>query len=383
MEKIPFNKKYITGKEKEFLYDLLLNTNLEAEKKYSKMAEKLLSELFGYKNVFLTHSSTAALEIIALALEVNKEDEIIMPSYTYVSTAGAFVLQNAIPVFADTENEVPLISASSVNKLINKKTKAIVPVHYGGLMCNMDRINNLAKKSGLYVVEDAAHALGSYYKGKPAGSLGHFGIISFHDTKNIFAGKGGALIVNDESFLSKVGKIYFNGTNRQDYLDGKTTAYEWVEKGSSFEISEFNAAVLCAQLLNYKEINALRTKIWNKYHSELSCLKNDILLPLNNVENSHNSHIFYIVAKNNEEKKSFINFMNKNGIDCRFHFQALHKSQYYKKYRKIQLKQTEKFSDCLVRLPIFPKMNEKMQDFVIEKVKEFYSSASSNSSASR
>lgn len=373
MEKIPFNKKYKSGEDLNFLKDLLENTNLETEKKYTNMAMGLLQTLFGYKNIFLTHSSTGALEIIALALSLKPTDEIILPSYTYVSTATAFARQNAKLIFADTKPDVPLISEEHCLKLSTQKTRAIVPVHYGGLSCNMEALMRISESSGSVIIEDAAHALGSYCNSKPLGSIGHFGVISFHDTKNIYAGKGGALIVNDETFLSRIRKIYDNGTNRYNFLEKKAKSYEWVDLGSSFEISEFNAAILSAQLLEYNKIDKKRTAVWNRYRKELDYLKEKLILPPVTSEYSHNSHIFYLCTKTNKERNALIQHLNEHGIDSRFHFQSLHKSEFYRKIENISLANTEKFSDCLLRLPIFPELIESQQTIIINRIKEFYS----------
>lgn len=358
---IPFNKPYFTGKETEYIKEAVASGHISGNGKYTKKCQQFFEEKYGFKKTLLTTSCTDALEMAAILINLKEGDEVIMPSYTFVSTANAFVLRGAKIVFADSLPNHPNMDCYTLEALITPKTKVIVPVHYAGVACDMDVIMALAKKHNLFVVEDAAQAIDSYYTGKdgikkPLGSIGHLAAFSFHETKNIISGEGGMLAINDEQFINRAEIIWEKGTNRSAFFRGEVDKYGWVDIGSSFLPSEIIAAFLWAQLENLEDIQKTRKKHWEKYNSLLSEWANHNKISLPEIPNyaTNNAHMFFLVCKNLEQRTSLIQHLKENNILAVFHYISLHKSPFYKeKHDDRMLPETDKFTDCLLRLPLF------------------------------
>jgi dTDP-4-amino-4,6-dideoxygalactose transaminase len=358
---IPFNKPYFTGKETEYIKEAVASGHISGNGKYTKKCQQFFEEKYGFKKTLLTTSCTDALEMAAILINLKEGDEVIMPSYTFVSTANAFVLRGAKIVFADSLPNHPNMDCYTLEALITPKTKVIVPVHYAGVACDMDVIMALAKKHNLFVVEDAAQAIDSYYTGKdgikkPLGSIGHLAAFSFHETKNIISGEGGMLAINDEQFINRAEIIWEKGTNRSAFFRGEVDKYGWVDIGSSFLPSEIIAAFLWAQLENLEDIQKTRKTHWEKYNSLLSEWANHNKISLPEIPNyaTNNAHMFFLVCKNLEQRTSLIQHLKENKIMAVFHYISLHKSPFYKeKHDDRMLPETDKFTDCLLRLPLF------------------------------
>ncbi|MCB9036086.1 MAG: dTDP-4-amino-4,6-dideoxygalactose transaminase [Lewinellaceae bacterium] len=372
--KIPFNKPYLTGKEAHYIYQAVYSGQLSGNGHFTKRCQFFFGERYNFSKCLLTTSCTDALEMAALLLEIQPEDEIIMPSYTFVSTANAFVLRGAKIVFADSKKDHPNVDPDSIEALITSKTKAIVPVHYAGVACDMDKIMELAEKYGLYVIEDAAQAIDSYYFGKDGkkrvlGSIGHLAAFSFHETKNIISGEGGMLTINDDRFADRAEIIWEKGTNRAAFWRGEVDKYGWVDIGSSFLPSEIVAAFLWAQLENLENIQRVRKRHWEDYYYGLKdwANNNDIQLPSIPEYASNNAHMFYLVCSSLEQRSSLIEHLKKKSVLAVFHYLSLHKSTYYKdKHDGRDLPGSDRYSDCLVRLPMYYELEpEKVIDALI------------------
>lgn len=358
---IPFNKPYLTGKETQYIEDAVKSGKISGNGLYTQKCQAFFEEKYGFKKTLLTTSCTDALEMAAILINIQQGDEVIMPSYTFVSTANAFVLRGAKIVFADSRKEHPNIDETKIESLITPKTKVIVPVHYAGVACNMDVIMDIANRHNLFVVEDAAQAIDSYYKGKDGvkkalGSIGHLAAFSFHETKNIISGEGGMLAINDEQFINRAEIIWEKGTNRSSFFRGEVDKYGWVDLGSSFLPSEIIAAFLWAQFENLEKIQNKRKEIWNAYYEGLKdwANSNNIQLPIIPDYATNNAHMFYIVCKNLEQRTALLKKLNDNDILAVFHYISLHSSPYYSdKHDGRQLYETDMFTDRLVRLPLF------------------------------
>jgi dTDP-4-amino-4,6-dideoxygalactose transaminase len=358
---IPFNKPYLTGKETEYISDAVVSGKISGNGKYTKLCQQFFENKFGFKKTLLTTSCTDALEMAAILINLKEGDEVIMPSYTFVSTANAFVLRGVKIVFADSLPNHPNMDCSTLEALITSKTKAIVPVHYAGAACEMDIIMELAKKHNLFVVEDAAQAIDSYYTGKDGvkkalGSIGHLAAFSFHETKNIISGEGGMLAINDEQFMERAEIIWEKGTNRSAFFRGEVDKYGWVDIGSSFLPSEIIAAFLWAQLENLEDIQKVRKQHWDAYYSQLQnwTKVNEIELPLVPNYASNNAHMFFLVCKSLEQRTSLIKHLKENNVMAVFHYLSLHKSPFYEgKHDDRKLLEADNFTDCLIRLPLF------------------------------
>ena len=358
---IPFNKPYFTGKETEYIADAVATGHISGNGKYTKKCQQFFEDKFGFKKTLLTTSCTDALEMAAILINIKEGDEVIMPSYTFVSTANAFVLRGAKIVFADSLPNHPNMDCSTIEALITPKTKAIVPVHYAGAACDMDVIMDLAKKHNLFVVEDAAQAIDSYYMGKdgikkPLGSIGHLAAFSFHETKNIISGEGGMLAINDEQFIERAEIIWEKGTNRSAFFRGEVDKYSWVDIGSSFLPSEIIAAFLWAQLENLDDIQRKRKELWNTYFTKLEdwAKTNEIELPFVPNYATNNGHMFFVVCKNLEQRDLLIKRLKSNSILAVFHYISLHKSTFYEKlHDERNLPNTDNYTDTLLRLPLF------------------------------
>lgn len=364
---IPFNKPYLTGNETNYIEDAVKSGKISGNGKYTKLCQSFFEDRYQIKKALLTTSCTDALEMAAILIDLKEGDEVIMPSYTFVSTANAFVLRGAKIIFADSLPNHPNMDTSKLEALITQKTKAIVPVHYAGVACDMDEIMQLATKYNLYVIEDAAQAIDNYYiskKGekKALGSIGHLAAFSFHETKNIISGEGGLLAINDEKFSNRAEIIWEKGTNRSAFFRGEVDKYGWVDVGSSFLPSEIIAAFLWAQLENLDTIQARRKEIWNTYNNLLQswASKNEIALPWLPEYATNNAHMFYLVCKDLNQRTALIEQLKTNNIMAVFHYISLHTSPFYNgKHDCRELANTDRFSDCLVRLPLFYELDEK------------------------
>jgi len=358
---IPFNRPYITGHEVSHIKNVLYSRRLSGDGCYTKKCQKFFEDRYNFKKVLLTTSCTDALEMCALLIDIKLGDEVIIPSYTFVSTALAFIRQGATIVFADSKKDNPNIDEDSIEQLITPKTKAIVPVHYAGTACNMKKIMEIAKKYDLIVIEDAAQAIDSYYEGKPLGSIGHLATFSFHETKNISCGEGGLLIINDDRFINRAEIIWEKGTDRAKFFRGEIDKYGWVDIGSSFLPSEIVAAHLYAQLKYLDKIQNRRKYILQSYYEGLK----DILP----IHTSTNAHMAYSVCEN---RSKLIKYLKSKGIQATFHYSSLHKSKYYRnKYIGKVLSNADYFSDHLIRLPLYYDLNEEEINFVINTIKEY------------
>ncbi|HSG67343.1 MAG TPA: dTDP-4-amino-4,6-dideoxygalactose transaminase [Bacteroidales bacterium] len=371
MIRIPFNKPYISGKEFEYMKDAADRGHLSGNGYYTKKCQAFFEEHYGFKKCLLTTSCTDALEMAAMLLNLGPEDEVIVPSYTFVSTALAFVRQGAKVVFADSKADHPNMDEDKIEELITPRTKAIVPMHYAGNACDMDKIMALAEKYGLWVVEDDALAIDSYYKGKALGSIGHMGCFSFHETKGIQCGEGGMLVINDEGFIKRAEIIWEKGTDRAAFFRGDVDKYGWVDLGSSFQPSELNAAFLYAQLENLDKIQARRLEIWNAYNEKLAPLAEKGLIHIPGIPEyaSNNAHEYYFVCRSAEERDQLIGILKDKGIQAVFHYQGLHRSRYFKEKNKNQtLDASEIFTDCLLRLPLYYTLDENQTIQIINSI---------------
>jgi dTDP-4-amino-4,6-dideoxygalactose transaminase len=373
--KIPFNKIYTSGNEIEYIKQVLNSDMLTGEGYFTKKCQELLENKYGFKKVILTTTCTDALEMTSILANIQPGDDVIIPSYTFVSTANAFLLRNANIIFADSEANTPNIDADKIENLITAKTKAIVVVHYSGIACDMDKILSIVKKNNLMVIEDAAHSIDSYYNGKPLGSIGNLATMSFHETKNITSGEGGVLIVNDESLIERVEIIRDKGTNRAKFLRGEVDKYEWVDIGSSYSASEVTAAILYSQLEQLDKIQKRRVEIWEYYFKLLTKLQDEekIELPFLKDYASNNGHIFYLVCKDKTERETLIRYLKEKGISAVFHYLSLHKSP-LNKIKGIQsnLPNSDKYSDCLVRLPIYYELKNEEIEYICKTIFEFF-----------
>lgn len=378
---IPFNKPYCIGDELEFLKDVISKRKLSGNGYYTQMCQSFFTEKYGFKKCLLTTSCTDALEMSAILLDINKGDEVIIPSFTFVSTALAFVRQGAKIVFADSSKENPNIDPELIESLITEKTKAIVVVHYAGFACEMDRIVEIAKKHNLFIVEDAAHAIDSYYKSSKdnaatvLGSIGDLSTFSFHETKNIQCGEGGMLIINNSELINRSEIIWEKGTNRAEFFRGEVNKYQWVDYGSSFLPSEYIAAVLYAQLLKLNEIQKRRLEIWNIYWEGLKDLQNVRIHKIADYA-TNNAHMFYVICNSLEERDELISWMKLNGVNLVFHYLSLHKSKFCEKYNKesyvSELPMSDFYSDRLVRLPLYYELSNEEVNQVVALIKEYY-----------
>lgn len=377
---ILFNKPYLSEKEIDNIKIASQGNKLSGDGPFTKKCHSWLEENIKTKKAFLTNSCTAALEMSAILCELGAGDEVIMPSFTFVSTANAYVLRGATPVFVDIRPDTQNIDETLIEASITEKTKAIVVVHYAGVSCEMDTIMAIAKKHNLVVIEDAAQAALSTYKGKPLGSIGHLAAFSFHDTKNFISGEGGALLINDDRFIERAHIIWEKGTNRKQFIDGIVDKYSWVDIGSSFLPSEITAAVLSAQFDYSNEIKKYRVDLFNQYYKKLSELEKDgfVSLPSIPLDTSHNGHMFYILCKNKSDRSLLIEYLRNNKIQSVFHYIPLHSSPAGLKYGKILQKSlpvTDKTSDRLLRLPMFNDLKLNNVSNVCSKIIEYYRSS--------
>ncbi len=371
---IPFNKAYLTGKELNNISNALDRTQLAGDGYYSEKCTRWLENYTGCEKAYLTHSCTAALEIAAILSDVTYGDEVIMPSYTFVSTANAFVLRGCTPVFVDIRVDTLNINEQLIEQAITFKTKAILVVHYAGVACEMDTIMDLARKYGLLVIEDAAQGILSYYKGKPLGSIGDFGCFSFHETKNIHSGQGGALIVNNPNFVGRASYIRNKGTNRNQFLKGHVSKYTWVDIGSSYAPGEIMAAFLWAQLQESTNITSKRLDLYKEYLSLMSKFVDREYFKIPNFVDkdlTHNGHIFYLIFTTHEQREKFMKHMRESGVHVVFHYIPLHSSLLGRKVSRVSgsLENTDNISNLIVRMPLWLGLDTEN---VIECVRQYY-----------
>ena len=375
MNRIPFNKPFIIGHELEYISNAVAQGHLSGDGMYTKRCNNWFEEKLGCRRALLTHSCTAALEMAAILCDIQPGDEVILPSYTFVSTANAFVLRGAIPVFVDIRPDTLNIDESLIEAAITPRTRAIVPVHYAGVPCEMDRIMDIAQRHQLLVVEDAAQALLSTYKERALGSIGHFGCLSFHETKNIISGEGGALLVNDERFIERAEIVREKGTNRSQFFRGEVDKYTWVDIGSSYLPSELVSAFLFAQLEHANEITAKRCHICTAYAEQLAPLAQAKKLRLPNFDEDSNGHMFYVILESLDVRTRLIAYLKAQGIYPVFHYVPLHTSPAGRKYGRIgsTMTVTEDLSERLLRLPLNYELNDADIRRVSDRIHSFFS----------
>ena len=370
---IPFNKPYFSGRELKYLEEVCHSTTMSGNGDFTKKCHTFFEQKYGFKKCLLATSGTDALEMCAMLYNLKPGDEVIVPSYTFVSTALAFLREGAKVVFADSSAENPNMEVEQIEPLINEKTKVIAVVHYAGVACDMDAIMALAEKHNLLVVEDAAHCIDSFYKGRPLGSIGHLGAFSFHETKNISSGEGGMCVINDERFVRRAEIIWEKGTNRAEFYRGMVNKYGWVDMGSSFLPSEFNAAYLWAQLEQLDDIQGKRKHIWNRYFEGLNGkIVNEVKLPYIPEYATNNAHMFYLLCPSLEYRTALMKFLKENDVQTTFHYLPLHSSKYYEdKHDGRELPNCDIYGDTLVRLPLFYELTDWEIDKIVKLIVEF------------
>lgn len=372
---IPFNKPYMTGRELLYIAQAHASSHLSGDGSFTKKCHAWLEAKTGARKALLTHSCTAALEMAALLADIQPGDEVIMPSYTFVSTANAFVLRGGVPVFIDVRPDTLNIDETLIEKAITPRTKAIAPVHYAGVACEMDVIMDITKRHNLLVIEDAAQGIMSTYKGQPLGSIGHLGAYSFHETKNIIAGEGGALLVNDERFAERAEIIREKGTNRSQFFRGQVDKYTWVDVGSSYLTGEVVAAFLWAQMEEAEAITEKRLAIWRQYHDALAPLEAAGVLrrPIIPDGCQHSAHMYYILLESLEKRTKLIDRLQEQGVNTVFHYVPLHSSPAGRRYGRVYgtMVNTEAISERLLRLPLWMGLAGSQQTVVLDSINAF------------
>jgi len=372
---IKFNQPYTSGKEIIYIQDAINRGEFSGDGHYTKACSKFFFDKLKTP-CFLTNSCTDALEMAAILANISAGDEVIMPSFTFVSTANAFLLRGASIKFVDSKSNSPNIDEDLIEELITLRTKAIVIVHYAGIACNMDKVMDIANKHNILVIEDAAHAIDSYYKNRPLGTIGHFGAFSFHATKNIIAGEGGMLCVNDPNKIKRAEIVREKGTNRTSFFRGEIDKYGWVDIGSSFLPSEITAAFLFAQLKSLDDIQQKRLAVWNTYYQALKEIEQfGFELPFLPEYATNNAHMFYLICPSLEYRTKLIKYLSENKIKAVFHYQSLNQSDFYKKLETSspsnQLVNSDKYSDRLIRLPLFPDLTNNQVKYISNQIIHF------------
>ena len=374
--RIPFNKPFLVGKELYYIAQAILSGHSAGDGMFTKKCQKLMEEKFGAKRILLTNSCTAALEMAAILCQIEPGDEVILPSFTFVSTANAFYLRGAKISFVDIEKDTLNIDAAKIVNAMTEKTKVIVPVHYAGISCDMDSIMDIADRYHLYVVEDSAQGVNAKYNGKFLGTIGDIGAYSFHETKNYTCGEGGAIVINNEKFIERAEIIREKGTNRSKFFRGEVDKYTWVDIGSSYLPSDILAAFLYAQLENMEQINRCREGIFDYYYKALMPLVNDgkLRLPYVSSQCESNSHLFYIILKDENTRNRLMDYLKSKGILAVFHYVPLHLSQVGRSmgYTDGQLPITEDMSGRLLRLPFYHDMTRNNQAEIVRRIKNFF-----------
>lgn len=371
---IPFNKPFVAGKEKEYIASVIDSGMLSGEGPFSRFCCEWMERSYGFQKVMLTTSATVALEMAALLMNIKPGDEVIVPAYTFASTANAFALRGAEIIFADSGAGNPNVDPAAISALITSRTKAVVVVHYAGVACDMSTIKEITDKNNIYLVEDASQAVNAYYEDKPLGGFGHLSVFSFHSTKNLTCGEGGLLVINDEKLCARAEVIADKGTNRNAFLRGETDAYSWTDLGSSCTPSEITAAFLAAQLERAEEVHHKRLALWNGYYSMLAPFTGaGFALPEVPAYARHNAHTFYLVCGSREERNALIAWLRGKEVQAVFHYQALHSSPFYKdKYKGGILHHADKYTERLVRLPLYFDLSPAEMQQVSEAVLKFY-----------
>lgn len=372
---IPFNKPHLTGKEVDYLYEAVASGKLSGNGSFTARVHEEVKRRYDYKKTLLTSSCTDALEMCALLARIEPGDEVIMPSFTFVSTANAFLLRGSQIRFVDSMSTHPNMDHELVEELITNRTKAIVAMHYAGVACEMDALSTLARKYDILLIEDAAQAIDSTYRDSPLGGIGQLGAFSFHETKNIISGEGGMLVVNDDRFIERSEIIWEKGTNRTAFYRGEVDKYGWVDIGSSFLPSEIIASFLYAQLEEIDSIQKRRIYLWERYYDGLKDLENEGKLGLPFIPDyaTNNGHLFYILCANDIERTSLIEYVRQAGAQTVFHYVPLHLSQFYReRHDGRELPMVDRYSETLLRLPLFVDLTEEEQDVVISAVREYY-----------
>lgn len=374
---IPFNKSTLTSSSLKNVKEAMNSTFHVGDGPFTELCQNFFKEKYGFKHTLLTTSCTHALEMCAILLNFEKDEEIIMPSYTFVSCANSFIREGANVVFCDSDDSSPNLNLDHLEHLITSKTKAVLAVHYGGASCDMERLKEITSKHNLILIEDAAQAINSYYNKQPLGSFGDLSTFSFHGTKNISCGEGGLLAINNEKYIDRSEIIREKGTNRKAFIKGKVDKYKWIDKGSSYLPSDLLAAVLYGQLQDLDIIYKHRLNAWNYYYKHISKISNNIF-NINEHEKivGHNGHIFYLAFCSEKEKDKFINFMDANNVQVVTHYQSLHIAPYYKEINKEKVdfcKNADFFTNVLIRLPLYPNISNAELDIVIDLIKEYCS----------
>jgi len=370
---IPFNRPYFSGRELKYLEEVCRSTTMSGNGVFTKKCHRFFEEKYGFKKCLLTTSGTDALEMCAMLCELKPCDEVIVPSYTFVSTALAFLREGAKVVFADSGTESPNITIDNILPVVTPRTRVIVVVHYAGVACDMDPIMDFARENDILVVEDAAHSIDSFYKGRPLGSIGNLAALSFHETKNISSGEGGMLVVNDDRFVRRSEIIWEKGTNIAEFYRGMVNKYGWCDMGSSFLPSEFNAAYLWAQLEQLDDIQNMRKHIWSMYYDGLKGVV-DSQIRISDIPAyaTNNAHMFYLLCPSLEYRTKFMAHLKDNGIQATFHYLPLHSSAYYSdKHDGRELPNCDMYADCLVRLPLYYGLKDNQVQMISKKIKEF------------
>jgi len=368
---IPFNKPYLHGRELVYIAQAVASGKISGDGIFTKKCHEFFETTYGFGKTLMTTSCTDALEMCALLLNIQEGDEVIVPAFTFVSTANAFALRGAKLVFADSERDNPNVDPVEIEKLITEKTRAVVVVHYAGVACDMEPIIALCKRHNIPLIEDAAQAIDSYYKGAPLGSLGSMSAFSFHETKNVIAGEGGLLAINDPQYVARAEIIREKGTNRSSFFRGEVDKYGWVEVGSSFLPSDIISAYLYAQLENIDVIQNRRKAIWQRYHDKLvsHVPKFGVKLPVVPEWATNNGHMFYLVCRDLEQRTKLIDALKAKGIHAVFHYLSLHSSPYFaERHDGRPLPNSDRFSECLIRLPLFYELTDDQCDFVSESI---------------
>jgi dTDP-4-amino-4,6-dideoxygalactose transaminase len=375
MDPIPFNKPFMVGNELAYMAAAVASGKISGDGIYTRKCHDLFTQRFGFAKPLLTTSCTDALEMAALLLQVGPGDEVIVPSFTFVSTANAFALRGATIMFADSRADEPNIDASAIERLVTPRTRAIVVVHYAGVACDMDPILEVARRHDIAVVEDAAQAVDSTYRGRPLGGLGRLGTFSFHETKNVICGEGGMLTVNDAALAARAEVIREKGTNRTAFFRGEVDKYGWVDVGSSFLPSDILAAYLYAQLEQLDRIQFRRKAIWNGYEQRLqsAMATAGVGLPAIPGYATNNGHMFYLVCRSLEQRTGLIAHLKAAGIHAVFHYQSLHRSPFYReRHDGRQLPNADRYTDCLVRLPFYFELRDEQVDYISETITGFF-----------
>ena len=373
--KVHFNQPYMAGEEFQNIINGALTGQISGNGYFTKKCHAFFEKRYKIKKALLTTSCSDALEMAAILANIQAGDEVIVPSFTFMSTANAFVLRGAKIVFSDVREDLPIIDAENLEGLITEKTRAIAVVHYAGVACDMDRIMALAEKYDLYVIEDTAHAVESTYKGKQLGTIGHFGAFSFHETKNVISGEGGLIAVNDKAYAKRSEIIWEKGTDRAAFKRGEVDKYQWVDVGSSFLPSDIIAAILFSQLSKIDTIQKLRLNVWKKYYEKLKPLEESGVIKLPFIPDfaANNGHMFYIVTGSAKERDKLLSYLNRKGVMAVIHYLPLHSSRYYKdKHDGRELPNTDMYSSQIIRLPFYNVLSEDQQDFVVDKIRRFY-----------